>query len=623
MLALRAGFAQKRDAIRRGFMNSAGELPLPQFRLVEPLAGFSRPSHIDPAPSFTPFFFIAPEEGTLPVETDPLFETSRRCTIRRLADQRYLQCELRFSSPAGWLEVWHGGKLVDRAELVDGWQHSAVDLGDVPTPAELTLVFRSSEGDEVEGTLIRTMFLSDEWGRGQRRRLKCHLPFSMAVVVDGFSVYPCCCPGWLKGGQLKGNTKDQSLAEIWNGAEYQQMRSEFLAGDYQTACREDICPLLTGESRMGEPPAAAIRAINEGQTQLDFGPAALQHDIDKGCNLECVMCRDFKILPDAGNIDRAIADMHCAIEMGGLESVSFSGAGEVFVMAKVVRLLESDIFSSRGIAVNITTNLTHFNEKLWRRIRHNNFGVFAVSIDGCTAEVFERIRIGARWETVRQNMLFLTALRREGTIRHLTWNYTVQRGNVSDVGGAVRQARALGFDLIRFIAQFRSHLRSDGNPFEDGDLEALDQVQAQLEAEDAFDDPRVLTSELGLREGRHRTVEHRLEMAELLLDRAYLMGTRRGLIYDEEWLKCVRLVSKVRDEIEAGTAAPAFSPRNLAFLRRFSRTALRLASHPYRLARSVRRRDPKPLIHNWNTARWSGALARRHRAAADEAVAAE
>jgi MoaA/NifB/PqqE/SkfB family radical SAM enzyme len=226
------------------------------------------------------------------------------------------------------------------------------------------------------------------------------------------------------------------------------MRSEFLAGDYETACREDISPMLTGESQMGEPPKVAIAAINEGKTALDFGPASLQHDIDKGCNLECVMCRDFKILPNGANMDQAIADMHCAIEMGGLEHVSFSGAGEVFVMAKVIRLLQSDIFSSRGITVNITSNLTHFDERLWSRIRHNRFGVFAVSIDGATTEIYEKIRIGSRWEAVRRNLMFLSALRRAGTIQHLTWNYTVQRGNVADVGSAVRLARELGFDLI-------------------------------------------------------------------------------------------------------------------------------------------------------------------------------
>lgn len=602
-------------------MNVANDQP--QFTQVEPVAGFSRPSRIDPAPSFTPFFFHVAEQSTVPQESDPLYETGGRCTVRRLGEARFLQCELRFSHPSGWLEVWHEGRLVDRAELVDGWQHSAVDLGELPAPAELTLVFRTADGDEVDGTLVRAMFLSEEWGRGQRRRLKCHLPWSMAVVVDGFTVYPCCCPGWLKGGQIKGNTSDESLAEIWNGSGYQEMRAQFLAGDYETACREDICPMLTGESRMAEPPAAAIRAINEGKTNLDFGPAALQHDIDKGCNLECVMCRDFKILPDAGNIDQAIADMHCAIEMGGLESVSFSGAGEVFVMAKVIRLLESDTFSSRGITVNITTNLTHFNDRLWQRIRHNRFGVFAVSVDGCTPEIYEKVRIGARWETVRQNLAFLASLRREDQIQHLTWNFTVQRGNVSDVGDAVRQARALDFDLIRFIAQFRTQLHSDGNPFEEGDLDTLDRVQEQLDEVGAFDDPRVLTSELGLREGRHRSVEHRLEMAEHMLDRAYMMGTRRTLVYDEEWLKCVRLVAMVRDDIGAGRLVPAYSERNRIFLRRFASTARRLVAHPYRLAKTVRRRDAAALIRDWQVTRWGGALARLRPTAPDEMLAAE
>jgi MoaA/NifB/PqqE/SkfB family radical SAM enzyme len=578
---------------------------------VEPLDGFSRPERIEPAPSFTPFFYHVAEESTRPEDYEGVLAARGHCTVRRLSEARYFQCELRFPRPAGWLEVWHAGVLADRAEIVDGWQHSAVDLGDLPAPAELTLVFRGADGEEVDGTLIRAMSLDTSWGRGQRRRLKCHLPWSMAVVVDGFHVLPCCCPGWLKGDQIKGNTRNESLADIWNGAKYQEMRGQFLAGDYETACREDICPMLTGESRMGEPPLPAIAAINEGRTALDFGPAALQHDIDRGCNLECVMCRDFKILPNGANIDQAVADMRCAIEMGGLADVSFSGAGEVFVMAKVIRLLESDLFSSRGITVNITTNLSHFDEKLWQRIRHNRFGVFAVSVDGCTREVYEKIRIGARWETVRRNLGFLTQLRREGHIQHLTWNYTVQRGNVSDVGAAVRLARELGFDLLRFIAQFREQARSEGNPFEEGDVDALDRVHAQLEAEEAFDDPRVLTSELGLREGRHRSVEHRLEMAEFLLGLADMMGTAQTIVYDEEWRKCVALVTKVRDDIRAGRAEPHFSERNLAFLRRFANTARRLAADPRRFARAVRRGEGRTLVDSWNVALWSRAMLRR------------
>jgi hypothetical protein len=273
--------------------------------------------------------------------------------------------------------------------------------------------------------------------------------------------------------------------------------------------------------------------------------------------------------------------------------------------------------------VNITSNLTHFNEKLWQRIRHNRFGVFAVSIDGCTPEVYEKVRVGARWEIVQNNMRFLTALRREGEIKHLTWNYTVQRGNVADVGAAVRLARELDFDLIRFIAQFRSQSRSDGNPFEEGDMDALDRVHAQLEAEEAFDDPRVLTSELGLRDGRHRTVEHRLEMAEHLLDGAFIVGDDSSSVYEEEWLKCVGLVSRIRSEIKAGTARPVFSPRNVDFLRRFAGTARRLAYDVSRPTVVLHQRDARLLVRKWDVARWSAALARMKSVAPDELIAAE
>ncbi|HEX8641341.1 MAG TPA: radical SAM protein [Allosphingosinicella sp.] len=557
-------------------MGNSAEPDARAFSGVRPLTGFDVCGDPGDAPVQTDLFLFP----TVNLPTDhqagtPILLTRGEARIERLAAAPYLQLELRFPRAAGWLEVYHEDRLIDRAELMQGWQHSAVELKDVPVAAELTLVFRSDADADALEVLIRSIHLSDSWGRGQRRRLKCHHPFSLFAAFDDFSVYPCCARQWLKGDQRAGSTTDQSLAELWNGPVYQRMRGEFLAGDYSRSCREDVCPMLQAGGQASEPPPAAIAAINEGRTVVDYGPLRMYHDIDRGCNLECVMCRDEKILPNAAKVKQAIGDLKEAVQLGSLEQVWFSGAGEILIMADVVRLLESDTFSSAGVEVAFITNLTHLNDKLWNRIRHNSFANVTISADGASSAIYEKIRIGAKWPVVEKNMRFLARLRHSGEVRSITWNYTVQKDNVADIGRAVSLARELGFDTIRLIAQLGSLSRTNGNMFEDHDLEALDALHDELVRVDAFDDPRVVTSELGVGGQAYRSFQGRLELAQHIFERRGFVGDSKRALPRKEWQKCLRLMIGLKSDLEEGkmSAPGSLSPEQRDFLQRFARSA--------------------------------------------------
>lgn len=586
-------------------MEAAPDSFTSRFRLVEPMAGFGTTPVASPAcgQAAADAVIWGSEQGERPETAEDCIAVAPRCTIRRGGDKPYLQCELAFPEAEGWMEVHEGERLVDRAELVRGWQHSAVSIADVAPEAELSLVFRDSAGAEVEGVHVRALFLSDDWGRGRRRRLKCDMPFRMAAIFADFSVSPCCARQWMNGDQSGGNTKTESLAEIWNGPRFRQMRADFLDHDYGRSCRVDICPVLRSEARAAEPPPNVIRAINEGQTILDFGPSSVHHDIDRGCNLECVMCRDSVILPDRANVDRAMADIKDALDLGSLEQISFSGAGEIFIMAKVVRLLESDAFSSRGVQVAINTNLTHFNEKLWRRIAHNDFSLVVVSADGCSSPVYESIRVGAKWAAVERNMRFLAQLRRDGAVRQIIWNYTVQRENVCDVQAAIHRARELGFDAIRFIAQLGEQGRTGGNMFEELDLDALDRLYDALTAEDGFADPHIITSELGIDGRRYRSFDNRLELARHLFGRNGYSAA--GRIAAADWAKCVRLLDGIAADMGTAALQPPFhlSEQDRDFLARVARTALSPIELLRRLRHPVVWRGRHADLRAWRSAR--------------------
>ena len=236
-------------------------------------------------------------------------------------------------------------------------------------------------------------------------------------------------------------------------------------------------------------------------------------------------------------------------------------------MAPLVREMEGDRFSSRGIELTIITNLTGFNEKLWARIGHNAIRL-VVSADGCSPEVYEPIRVGASWATVLENMRMVGALRRAGRIPHVVWNYTVMKQNVCDVARAIDLAEAIGLDQIRINAQLGSLSRTGGNMFEDFDLDALDALYAELERANAFARPFVLVSTTGMRDRRYRSLAYRLEMAEHIYNRrSQAHGDPRELI----WLhsSALRILQRTIADADAGRIDCAGAPpASLAFLRR-------------------------------------------------------
>jgi hypothetical protein len=265
------------------------------------------------------------------------------------------------------------------------------------------------------------------------------------------------------------------------------------------------------------------------------------------------MCRDAKVLPDDDNIDHALRDVHSALDLGSLNQLLLSGAGEAFAMKKVVRLLETDTLSRTGVQLAVNTNLTYFNDKLWRRIGHNKFFNITVSADGCSPEIYDAIRVGSDWNTLAENLRFLSALRQQGKVGSINWNYTVLRQNIRDVGNAIRLADELGFDTIRFIAQLGALSRTNGNMFEDYDIGALDTLYAELERADAFANPRVLMTEIGMRDRRYLTAEYRLELARHLFERRSYIADKSAPLPHGDWRQCARLVQTITDDIEGQT----------------------------------------------------------------------
>jgi radical SAM protein with 4Fe4S-binding SPASM domain len=147
-------------------------------------------------------------------------------------------------------------------------------------------------------------------------------------------------------------------------------------------------------------------------------PCVLQLEPTNKCNLKCGMChRNFMLPSKIGELEfdnfRKIVDPLLPY----LEGVWLQGEGEPFLCKDIFKMIR--YLRRKSIYVNTVTNATLLKREACERILASGLDEISISIDGATAETYEKIRTGASFEQVTENMQTLTSLAREGSHNHI------------------------------------------------------------------------------------------------------------------------------------------------------------------------------------------------------------
>ncbi|MEW5947085.1 MAG: radical SAM protein [bacterium] len=168
------------------------------------------------------------------------------------------------------------------------------------------------------------------------------------------------------------------------------------------------------------------------------------------CNFRCPKCTNRDV--PAGRRGHLTPDnLKLMLDrMPFVRDVSFCGLGETFMNPRIMSLFEET--RSRGIVQRVTTNASLLHEfdadeilRLMEKIH--------VSFDAATAETFERVRRGASFERVVENVKNLARVKRENarpTI--ISMNCVVTRDNVHEMEAVPALAKDLGFDRVSFVS---------------------------------------------------------------------------------------------------------------------------------------------------------------------------
>jgi MoaA/NifB/PqqE/SkfB family radical SAM enzyme len=139
-----------------------------------------------------------------------------------------------------------------------------------------------------------------------------------------------------------------------------------------------------------------------------------------------------------------------------LERLQLQGLGEPTMHPRFFDMVEMAV--ARGIEVSTNTNLTLLNDHRAERCVTSGLAELHASVDGATAETFERIRVRAHFDQVVGNLERLVEARRRlgRTTPRLRMVVVAMRQNLHELTDLVRLAHRLSIDTV-----FVQHLCHD------------------------------------------------------------------------------------------------------------------------------------------------------------------
>ena len=237
----------------------------------------------------------------------------------------------------------------------------------------------------------------------------------------------------------------------------QEIRRSILDGSFKY-CSRMLCPSIVGKTLPKKTEVDDIqmrRYIDEDIVCLEESPRQVQLSHDATCNLACPSCRSEIVVatPEqreeySNALERVIFPL--LKRMDG--TLALTGWGDPFSSPHYRAILKG---LSRAeyprLHISIVTNALLLTPSMWERYKGLQELAFElmVSIDAATAKTYEDVRRPGRWQTLRQNLDFISELRKTGAIESLVINFVVQKANFREIPEFVELGLVLGVDAIR------------------------------------------------------------------------------------------------------------------------------------------------------------------------------
>jgi radical SAM protein with 4Fe4S-binding SPASM domain len=134
-------------------------------------------------------------------------------------------------------------------------------------------------------------------------------------------------------------------------------------------------------------------------------------------------------------------------QLPALAELHLQGLGEPLLHPRFFDMVEYAV--ARGVAVSVNTNLTLLTPAKAERAATCGLEAIYVSVDGATAETYERIRVDARFDRLERNMLrLLEALARHGSATRVQVTAVAMRENLDELADLVALTARWGLNTL-------------------------------------------------------------------------------------------------------------------------------------------------------------------------------
>lgn len=269
-----------------------------------------------------------------------------------------------------------------------------------------------------------------------------------------------CCPDWMNRSKKIGNILENSVEQLWNGKDAQEIRGSVFDGSFRY-CNAYECPYLQTESgpvqRVDEVTDPELKEVIEKRlTVLPYGPRVINHCFDFSCNLSCPSCRT-EVEIARGKQKDNILKIQDKLQQEALKDVHelfFSGFGDPFGSPYQREWLQS-IQSEE--APNLKKIFLHTNGQLWTPAMWATLDKIQpfikgaqISIDATCPQTYLLNRRGGSFKKLLENLEFIKTLHQDGPLEFVCISFVVQLNNFREMPDFVELGKRFDFDCVYF-----------------------------------------------------------------------------------------------------------------------------------------------------------------------------
>ncbi|HXH18195.1 MAG TPA: twitch domain-containing radical SAM protein, partial [Chitinophagales bacterium] len=262
---------------------------------------------------------------------------------------------------------------------------------------------------------------------GGPKPLFCYLPFNSLTFSFSGQVLVCSYNRDIELGRYPQN----SIDEIWNGANAKKLREHMSHNDLEFGCRH--CKYFFDKGKFTNLRPLVFDKYYKN-TDAVF-PTVFEFELSNVCNFECQMChgevsssirknRD-KLPPIPSPYDDSFV-LQLEKYIPHLREAKFYG-GEPFLIPIYYHIWDKIKALNPTMELFVITNGSQWNTRIEKLLNELNFDV-TVSIDALDKGKLEQIRKNAVYEELLKNIQrFSEACKQKGT--HLSLSITIQKDN--------------------------------------------------------------------------------------------------------------------------------------------------------------------------------------------------